>query len=96
MSIEHLREQIDQLDRRLIELLGQRFAITAEIGALKAQQQLAAQSSVREAEQFARYSTLAEEFGVPEELLRKVFRAVINQVVENHQALQQTACPPQP
>jgi len=95
MSIEHLREQIDLVDQRLIELLGQRFAITEQIGTLKAQQQLAAQSADREAQQFARYSHLAAEFGVPEDLLRTIFRAVINQVIENHQTLQQQTCQPQ-
>ena len=35
-QLENLREQIDQIDRQLLELLRQRFAVTDQVGAYKA------------------------------------------------------------
>ncbi|MEM9622083.1 MAG: chorismate mutase [Pseudomonadota bacterium] len=97
MTITELRAQIDQLDYQLIEILSQRFAITHQIGQLKATQQLAPRATEREAEQFARYQALAENFDVPPSLIHGIFHAIIDQVVEHHQQLRSpgdTACKP--
>ena len=44
----------------------------------------------REAIQAQRYSVLAAQYGVSIELIQKVFRTVIDEVVANHQAIRES------
>ena len=44
------RENIDRIDRELISLLAERFALTHEVGLLKADKKLKALDSSRESE----------------------------------------------
>ncbi len=48
MDINSLREQIDQLDERLLEIFSQRAALALEIGAIKKQQDLPIYDPARE------------------------------------------------
>ncbi len=88
MTLEPLRAQIDDLDRALIELLGKRFRLTAEIGRIKARDQLNPVAADRERQQFSRFAQLAAQHQVPPALVGQIFRAVIGEVVSAHQALQ--------
>ncbi|EIK96271.1 putative chorismate mutase [Pseudomonas sp. M47T1] len=82
-----LRNEIDSLDEEIIRILALRFVATSKVGAIKAAQSLDAVDPSREAAQAQRYAVLAAQYGVGTELVQKVFRAVIDEAVENHKAI---------
>lgn len=86
-ELNTLRAEIDTLDEALIQLLGQRFIATQKVGHIKASQQLDAVDPAREARQAERYAALAAQHGVSVDLVQRIFRAVIDDVVVNHRAL---------
>jgi chorismate mutase len=57
LDINSLREQIDQLDKQLLEIFNQRAALALEIGAIKKQQGLAIYDPTRERLIFERVKT---------------------------------------
>lgn len=82
-----LRAQIDDVDGRLVDLLAERFACTAQVGRLKAQHGLAAVDPARERAQAARIDALARAAGVDQELAARLFRLILEKVVQDHRAL---------
>ena len=53
-----VREKIDAIDRKLLELLAERFALTHQVGLLKANLELEAVDTVREAQKLANLRAL--------------------------------------
>jgi chorismate mutase/prephenate dehydratase len=51
-ALSHCRERIDQIDRRLVELLNERTTIVEEIGRIKKEAQLAIYEPKRESQVF--------------------------------------------
>lgn len=90
-ELKRLRAHIDNLDEELIRILGLRFIATGEVGHIKAAQSLAAVDPSREAAQAQRYSVLAAQHGLKDELVQRVFRVVIDEVVINHQDIGQNS-----
>lgn len=88
-KLESLRAAIDQIDEQLIALLGRRFAITAEVGRMKASQAMPPVDVEREEAQRRKYARLAAGHGVKEDLVQSLFRSVIEQVVLNHRAIRE-------
>lgn len=86
-DLEALRSNIDRLDAQIIELLGQRFVATNRVGALKAAAGRNAVDADREQEQALQYAALAEKHGLKAELVQRVFRAVIDEVISNHEQI---------
>jgi len=86
-QLNTLRAEIDTLDEALIQLLAQRFVATEKVGLLKATQQLDAVDPAREARQAERYAALAQQHGLSVDLVQRLFRVVIDEVVANHRAL---------
>jgi chorismate mutase len=70
-------------------LLGRRFAITAEVGRMKASKAMPPVDVEREEAQRREYARLAAGHGVKEELVQALFRSVIEEVVLNHRALRE-------
>ncbi|NVZ22530.1 chorismate mutase [Pseudomonas costantinii] len=88
-ELGQLRAEIDSLDEKIIRTLGLRFIATSKVGLIKAAQSLEAVDPSREAAQAQRYSLLAAQYGVSIELIQKVFRTVIDEVVVNHQVIRE-------
>ncbi|MFA9440488.1 chorismate mutase [Uliginosibacterium sp. sgz301328] len=84
LRLAELRRGIDVLDAQLIGILGQRFGLTAEVGKLKKEHSLPPQDPAREAQQMARIAELATGAGLDPALAQRVFRAIIDTVVQNH------------
>ena len=82
-----LREEIDELDEKIIQTLGQRFRVTDKVGKLKATTGLNPVDPEREARQLERFAQLASQHFVNAALVEQIFRAVIDEVVANHQFL---------
>ncbi|MFM1897448.1 MAG: hypothetical protein RLZZ385_2522 [Pseudomonadota bacterium] len=83
-----VREQIDQIDAELVELLAKRFALTYQVGRLKARNRLEAVDPAREAGKLAALKSLSEERNLNPELVTGIFTAIMAEVVRNHRKLQ--------
>jgi chorismate mutase len=84
LELQALRVQVDAVDAQIVDLLASRFRITAQIGQLKAAHALNAVDPEREAAQEARFRALAQAHGLKPELVVRVFRSIIDEVVSNH------------
>ena len=85
-ELESLRQQIDAVDERFVELLAERFRITRHVGRIKADRGLPPQDALREAQIDAKIRRLANEFDLDEGMVSDVLRAVIDRVVAEHKA----------
>jgi len=78
MAIENLRQQIDELDIQLVELLAKRQQVTAAVGVYKKEVGKPIYDPVREAELIGKRRALAESLNVSpdlvEDLLRRIMR----------------------
>jgi chorismate mutase len=81
------REQIDAIDRDLLELLGKRFKLTYQVGVLKASQALEPVDATREAEKLAELSALCEKHNLNPALVTELFSKIMAEVVKNHRQL---------
>ncbi|WP_284617624.1 chorismate mutase [Aquabacterium humicola] len=86
-TLQALRAEIDQLDDELVRLLARRFAVTREVGRLKARAALPAVDADREAAQQQRHRQLAAASGLAPQLVAAVFRLVIEEVVREHRSV---------
>jgi len=77
MSLEELRNQIDQLDKQLIKLLNERARVVIEIGKLKAQAGKPIYAPDREKEVLARI-TAANEGPLPNRCLVAIWRELMS------------------
>ena len=82
-----VREKIDEIDERLLDLLAERFALTYEVGVLKAEQNLTSFDATREAEKLARLTDLSEQRNLNPDFVEELFQRIMQQVVKNHDAL---------
>ncbi len=74
-----IREQIDQLDQQLIQLLAQRLALVAEVGKIKHQYGLPIYAPDRESAMIDARRKEAENYGVPADLIEDVLRRVMRE-----------------
>lgn len=70
--LEELRQRIRDVDRALVELVGERRDLVLEVGRLKAELDLPVMDPQQEARVVRRAAELAREVGVDEELVRDV------------------------
>uniref|UniRef100_D5X2P4 chorismate mutase n=1 Tax=Thiomonas intermedia (strain K12) TaxID=75379 RepID=D5X2P4_THIK1 len=82
--LQTLRSEIDAIDEQLIELLAGRFAVTRQVGQLKAHHALPAVDTERESAQQFRYEQLARANGLDPALVMGLFRDIIAAVVRQH------------
>lgn len=87
------RSIIDRLDADLVRILGERFAVTERVGQLKAQSDLPALDATREEEQLTRLRELADQAGVPADLVTVVFGEITRSVRRRHQELRNAPAP---
>ena len=79
-----LRTQIDAIDQELWQLLARRFQVTAQVGQLKKEHQLAHRDGEREAAQLAALMTLADELNLDQSFVLRVQRLILDEVVHQH------------
>ena len=68
----------------MVELLAERFQVTKAVGAYKVAHGLGPVDTSREGEQERRLTALAAGHGVNPELMSKIFRVIVAEVVANH------------
>ena len=81
------RETLDALDRRLVEVLAERFTVTERIGTIKAHLRMPARDSERERAQIQRLRELSERAGVDGDCVQRVFETVTAAVRRRHEEL---------
>jgi chorismate mutase/prephenate dehydrogenase len=89
--LNELRQEIEQIDLALIDLLARRLNCAAEIGPLKEALGLPVMDPAREAEVVRRAAALARDRGIDPELARDVIWRVIAQA----RGVQDTRAPAQ-
>ncbi|RRJ23589.1 bifunctional chorismate mutase/prephenate dehydrogenase [Rheinheimera mesophila] len=81
-----LRQQIDQLDSQLVELLAKRAAVTAEVGRVKQQYALPLYVPEREQALIKARRQQAEQAGVSADLIEDVLRRVMRESYQTQEA----------
>ncbi|OOH88964.1 bifunctional chorismate mutase/prephenate dehydrogenase [Pasteurellaceae bacterium 15-036681] len=74
-----IREQIDQVDQQLIQLLSKRLELVAEVGKIKLEHGLPLYAPDREAEMLKARRAEAEKQGIPADLIEDVLRRVMRE-----------------
>lgn len=78
-----IREQIDSLDQRLIELLAKRLSLVAEVGKIKHQHGLPIYAPERESRMIQARRAEAEQQGVPADLVEDILRRIMRESYAN-------------
>jgi len=85
------RQEIDRIDKQLVNLLAERFTQTHKVGLLKASNSLQAVDATREAQKLAELRSLCESTGLNPELVAELFTRIMEEVVKNHKDLAKAA-----
>lgn len=93
-DLSTLRQRIDAIDDQIIDLLGQRFAVARQVGQWKARHSAQAVDAERERQQQERFTRLAAEHGLDPDLVCRLFRQVIDAVVQEHRHIAASASSP--
>lgn len=85
-ALTQLREEIDQVDRELLQLFAKRLQLVAKVGEVKHRHGLPIYAPEREADMLAARRLDAEKIGVPADLVEDVLRRVMREsyVSENN------------
>ncbi|MFZ2189885.1 MAG: chorismate mutase [Candidatus Magasanikiibacteriota bacterium] len=86
-DLELLRQEIDKIDKNILENLKKRFVLTKQIGELKKQLGLDVVDKGREEELMKKYHDWAEEFDLGVELVKSIFLLVINESKKQQELL---------
>ncbi|MFA6382931.1 MAG: chorismate mutase [Parcubacteria group bacterium] len=81
------RDEIDSLDKKLLDILSKRFSVTKKVGQYKAKNNLPIKDLKREKEMFVRRVALAKKYSLEKEMISKIFRAIIDSVYKEHKKL---------
>lgn len=86
-ELDGLRTRIDSIDEQIIQLLGERFRVTEDVGLIKKRYQLQAVDPQREAAQAENFRALARAHQLNPDLVQHIFSCVIQEVVSRHRIL---------
>jgi chorismate mutase len=85
-ELAELRGQIDRIDAEIMEALARRFAVTNNVGQLKATYALNSVDPVREQEKLQQLRQMAAERGLSSDFVHDLFQYIFNEVVKNHRS----------
>jgi chorismate mutase len=77
MTLDELREEIQQIDRELVELIAQRTYVADTIADVKAEEGLPTTDEAQEQAVMDRAGENAEQFDVDSNLVKAIFRLLI-------------------
>jgi 3-deoxy-7-phosphoheptulonate synthase len=89
--LQEARDRIDDIDRRFVELLAERYAVVDDICALKEEEGDSIKDHDREAELLDHVATVAEENGLAPDLVRRLFGEILSHSVERQQERREEA-----
>lgn len=81
-SLDEARDQIDEINRKVVELLAERQAVVDELCQLKAQTDREIRDPEREAELLTHVRSVADETGLSPDLVEGLFREILEHSVE--------------
>jgi len=76
-NLQDLRQDINDIDKTILELLQKRFEVTKKIRLLKTGVEI--EDKEREQELFAMYKRIGDNLGLDEEFVRIIFKEIINE-----------------
>ena len=79
-KLEEYRVQIDDLDRRLVDLLNQRTRVVEDIGRVKRSANLPIYEPKREDQVFANISAASGDGPLTKEAVRRIFERIIDEM----------------
>ena len=77
MSLDELREEIQTIDREIVELIAQRTYVADTIAQVKDEQNLPTTDEKQEQQVMERAGTNAQQFDVDDNLVKAIFRLLI-------------------
>lgn len=77
MSLDELREEIEEIDRDIVELIARRTYVADAVAGVKEQRDLATTDEAQEEAVMARAGRNAESFDLDSNLVKAVFRLLI-------------------
>lgn len=89
--MEEARDRIDDIDRRLVELLAERYAVVDELCEMKVEKGDTIKDSAREEELLERLTTLAEAHDLSPDLVRRLYDEILSHSVRRQQHRRGTA-----
>lgn len=85
-ALMELRQQIDAIDGELLDMLARRFAVTWQVGELKAELGLDSVDPVREQQKLERLREQALARDLDAAFVSSLFQYIFDEVVKNHQS----------
>ena len=79
VELNELRDQIDVVDKQMLELLAQRLALVEKVGEVKSEHGLPIYVPEREAAMLASRRAEAEKLGVPPQLIEDILRRTMRE-----------------
>lgn len=79
--MEEARDRIDDIDRRLVELLAERYAVVDDLCEMKAEKGDTVKDSAREEELLERLATIAEAHDLSPDLVRRLYDEILTHSV---------------
>jgi len=86
-TIKKLREQIDEIDKKLLKILSERFRVTQRVGEYKKRHKLPALDKKREKEIFQKRELLAKKLNLDPLLVKQIFTLIIKNVKKRHREI---------
>lgn len=81
-TIEELRNQIDQIDQKLLEVIKERIAVMRQIGEMKKSQNIEIRDFEREDTKIAMLKQQAAELNIPENIILAVWNVFFENSLE--------------
>ncbi len=81
-TLEDARDRIDEIDRRFVELLAERYAIVDELCAMKAENGDTVKDEEREQELLDHVAAIAEKHGLSPDLARRLYDEILAHSVQ--------------
>lgn|SRR5690554_6148653 len=82
-----LRAQIDRLDHSLVLLIANRFALTEQVGEIKARENLHAVDACREQQKLEDVRRWCAAEGVSDQLMTDILAQLMREAVRNHERI---------
>ena len=89
-NLEILRKKIDKIDKKIVELLVERFKLTKKVGIYKKEKNMPALNKEREINIFKERKNWAKNMNLNPFLVEKIFKLIIKDVKKNHQKIKKT------
>jgi len=91
--LQDARDRIDEIDRRFVELLAERYSVVDDICELKEEEGDTVRDPDREAELLDHVAAIAEENGISPALVRRLFKEILSHSVERQRRRRGTDAP---